>query len=125
MARGANVTCLMSNLFHLLQENGRIELEIQAPQPLLNAPQNPDASAHGLDVLRPFTVCFWEMGWFHHRFEIEDVRPIEPSATSHSSGAVLVRMKKVATTLREKTAARVMMADFSVVPHDMDGSLTI
>lgn len=126
MARGPNVSHLISNLFHLLQENGRIELEIIAPEPVRYPVPTTEASAHGLDMLRPFTVCFWEMGWFHHRFEIEDVRPVDPSArTSQSAGAVRVRMKKVATTLREKTAARVMMADFSVVPHDMDGSLTI
>jgi hypothetical protein len=72
--------------------------------------------------LEQFTDYFWHSGWFNHRLEIESIQSTENLAFIYSQTkdhVLKVRMKKVATTLSEKTAARAMMTDFENISSDI------
>jgi hypothetical protein len=122
LADAAGLPCLMTNLLGLLKEGGRIEMSLQNPQSISNPQKKLEASSKVLEVLSQFTDYFWHSGWFNHRLEIESIKHTENPAYiyNQTKGQVLkVILKKVSTTLSEKTAARAMMTDFENISSDI------
>jgi len=122
LADAAGLPCLMTNLLDLLKEGGRIEMSLQNPQSISNPQKKLEASSKVLEVLSQFTDYFWHSGWFNHRLEIESIKHTENPAYiyNQTKGQVLkVILKKVSTTLSEKTAARAMMTDFENISSDI------
>ena len=115
--------CLMSNLMSLLNNHGRIELEIKSEQMETESQKQKDTQFNGLEILNQFTDCFWRMGWFSHRLEIEDVIHRGGNAANpqqKNSGSTKIILRKIATTPRERTTARAMMSEFDNMPSDLE-----
>jgi hypothetical protein len=113
---------LMGNVLALLQDGGRFEIEV----PYEKAPtawQDPThLRALNEQSWRYYTDWFWYLGWFEHRFELAafqwldaQLRPCEKPQAAF----MRVVLKKVATTLRERTTARTMRADFGGIDDDL------
>jgi SAM-dependent methyltransferase len=116
-----DLPCLMTNLLSLLKDNGRLELEINDIQTIGDTRNN--YRLPEIESLSKFTECFWNTGWFNHRFEIVHIRQSENIAGTHNKNkgvTVKVSMRKITTTLQEKTSARAMMGDFENIPSDID-----
>ena len=66
-----------------------------------------------------YTDWFWYLGWFEHRFEIEDSRYLDMQLKPCERDAAFMRvvLKKVNTTLKERTIARTLQADLRL-PDD-------
>jgi hypothetical protein len=123
---GGDLPCLMTNLLSLLKVQGRIELEINDEQKAIHAKKEKSPSFKIPEIISHFTELFWKSGWFDHRLEIEKISRIENIALKNIQNKNVIMkivLKKIETTLPEKTAARVMMHNFKNVPNDMDTSL--
>ena len=113
---------LMGNVLQLLQDGGEFEVEV----PYEKAPTAWQDPTH-LRALNEnswlyYTDWFWYLGWFEHRFEIAafhwlDAR-LKPCEKPQAAFMKLT-LRKVATTLQERTTARVMQADFGGVDDDL------
>ena len=112
---------LMSNVLALLAEGGEFEIEV----PYEKAPtawQDPThLRAMNENSWLYYTDWFWYLGWFEHRFEVVlshwlDIK-LRP-CTKESAAFMKVKLRKIATTPRERTVARTMRADFGGIDDD-------
>jgi hypothetical protein len=113
---------LMGNVLALLKEGGEFDIEV----PYEKAPTAWQDPTH-LRALNEnswlyYTEWFWYLGWFEHRFEIVRSQwldmQLKPCAQA-SAAFMKVGLRKVATTLRERTVARTMRADFGGIADDL------
>ena len=89
LTRGADLPVLLSNCLALLREDGLLLIEH-------------DAGARA-DIWSACADRFWQLGWFEHRLEI--------LADTDGETPGLLRLRKIATTPRERTLARRMTSD--------------
>lgn len=112
---------LMGNLLALLQDGGELQIEV----PYEHAPtawQDPThLRALNENSWRYYTDWFWYLGWFEHRFELAQfawldatLKPCDKAAAAFMA----VSLRKRATTLHERTTARVMRPDFGGLDPD-------
>lgn len=112
---------LMTNVLRLLKDGGDFDIEV----PYEKAPTAWQDPTH-LRALNEkswlyYTDWFWYLGWFEHRFQMVqsqwlDIR-LQPCG-QESAAFMKVRLRKVATTPRERNTARAMQADFGGIPDD-------
>ena len=112
---------LMGNLLRLLQVGGAVEIEVPYEK-ALTAWQDPThLRAMNENSWRYYTGWFWYLGWFEHRFESVEMvwldEQLQPCAQPQAA-FMRVLLRKVETTLRERTTARTMQADFGGLPED-------
>jgi len=112
---------LMTNILALLKEGGQFQIEV----PYEHAPTAWQDPTH-LRALNEnswlyYTDWFWYLGWFEHRFEIADFKwldvQVKPCAKEQAAFMKLT-LRKVATTVRERTVARTMRPDFGGIDSD-------
>ena len=121
----ADLPTLMGNCLALLAEGGEFHIEV----PYEHAPtawQDPThVRAMNENSWLYYTDWFWYLGWFEHRFEIADFKwldvQVKPCAKEQATFMKLT-LRKVATTVRERTVARAMRAD--VGGSDSDDVIT-
>ncbi|CAN5232078.1 hypothetical protein BH09PSE6_BH09PSE6_24540 [soil metagenome] len=112
---------LMTNVLTLLKDGGEFEIEVPYEK-ALTAWQDPThLRALNENSWLYYTDWFWYLGWFEHRFEIAQSQwldaQVKPCAREQAA-FMKVRLRKVATTPRERTHARSMQADFGGIPDD-------
>ncbi|HJV70839.1 methyltransferase domain-containing protein [Ideonella sp.] len=112
---------LMGNVLALLKEGGQFMIEV----PYEHAPTAWQDPTH-LRALNEnswlyYTDWFWYLGWFDHRFEIAEFKwldlQLKPCAKEQAA-FMKVNLRKIATSLRERTTARTMRADFGGIEAD-------
>jgi SAM-dependent methyltransferase len=112
---------LMTNALALLREGGELQIEVPYEK-ALTAWQDPThLRALNENSWLYYTDWFWYLGWFGHRFEItastwldEQLKP----CPKEQAAFMRVKLRKVATTPRERTQARLMQPDFGGVEDD-------
>lgn len=114
---------LMSNVLALLKEDGRFLIEVPYEH-ALTAWQDPThLRALNENSWLHYTDWFWYAGWFEHRFKIAECQwldmKLQPCAKEQAA-FMKVDLRKVATTVRERTLARAMRPDFGGVDDDLD-----
>ncbi len=117
---------LMGNVLSLLEEGGEFQIEV----PYEKAPtawQDPThVRAMNENSWIYYTEWFWYLGWFDHRFEMVESGwldlQLKPCAQA-GAAFMKVTLRKVPTTLRERTVARAMRADFGGIPDDEAGTI--
>ena len=115
---------LMSNVLALLKVGGRFVIEV----PHEHAPTAWQDPTH-LRALNEkswtyYTEWFWYLGWFEHRFEIEQFGYLDDALRECAQGDAAfmrVTLAKVETTPRERMTARMMSAD-PMLPDDDAGN---
>ena len=116
-----DLPCLMTNVLALLKEGGQFMIEV----PYEHSPTAWQDPTH-LRALNEnswlyYTDWFWYLGWFDHRFEIAEFKwldlQLKPCAKEQAAFMKL-NLRKIATTLRERTLARTMRADFGGIEAD-------
>ncbi len=68
-----------------------------------------------------YTDWFWYLGWFEHRFEVAAMQflDLQHAPVPREQAAFMqVLLRKVPTTVGERTVARVMRADFGGIEDD-------
>lgn len=112
---------LMTNVLALLKDGGVFDIEV----PYEKAPTAWQDPTH-LRALNEnswvyYIDWFWYLGWFEHRFEMVASEWLDlqlKPCTKEQAAFMRVKLRKTATTLRERTLARTMQADFGGVPQD-------
>lgn len=112
---------LMGNVLELLKEGGEFHIEVPYEK-ALTAWQDPThLRAMNENSWLYYTDWFWYLGWFEHRFEVAEARwlnlQLQPCEQVQAA-FMKVSLRKIATTLRERTNARAMRADFGGIPDD-------
>jgi hypothetical protein len=122
LERVADLPCLMTNLLSLLKVQGRIELEINDEQKTTDIEKQESPSFKIPEIISHFTELFWKCGWFDYRLEIEKISRTENIALKNiqnKNTVMKIFLKKIETTLPEKTSARVMAGDIINIPNDI------
>ena len=111
----------MSNCLRLLAVSGEMHIEVpyaNSPAAWLEPTQRRAMNEYSWIA---YTDSFWMLGWFEHRFDLVSLSwvDIEQRACEREHAAfMLVTLRKVETTLQERTLARTMQADFGGLPQD-------
>jgi hypothetical protein len=118
----ADLPVLMTNALALLAEGGVLAVEVPHERALAAWQDPRHVRAMNENSWACYTDQFWSLGWFSHRFAVShfeylDQRraPCERERSSH----MRVLLRKVATSLQERMAARTMGGDFGPgLEHD-------
>jgi hypothetical protein len=113
LAHAPELPLLMTNALALLKAGGALSIEL----PCGKGP----ASALDESAWAPYCERFWQAGWFEHRFELARQQWLDAGSQpcAREAAAVLrVVLRKLATTPRERTTARMMRADFGGLDDD-------
>lgn len=116
-----DLTQLMGNVLAMLKDGGQFVIEV----PYEHAPTAWQDPTH-LRALNEnswlyYTDWFWYLGWFDHRFEIAEFQWLDlqlKACAKEQAAFMKVTLRKIATTLRERTVARTMRADFGGIDTD-------
>ncbi len=117
---------LMGNVLTLLREGGEFHIEVPYER-ALTAWQDPThLRALNENSWLYYTDWFWYLGWFEWRFQMTQSQwldmKLQPCAQQQAA-FMKVTLRKVATTLRERTVARTMQADFGGLDDDLPWAL--
>lgn len=117
-----DLPCLMTNLLALLQEGGVLDIEVPYEK-ALTAWQDPThLRAMNENSWLYYTDWFWYLGWFEHRFEPVQTGWLDTQlqpCPKDKAAFMKLSLRKIETTLRERTVARTMRPDFGGVQDDM------
>jgi SAM-dependent methyltransferase len=116
-----DLPALMTNVLALLKEGGEFQIEVPYEK-ALTAWQDPThVRAMNENSWLYYTEWFWYLGWFEHRFEVAQSgwldMQLKPCG-KEAAAFMRLTLRKVATTLRERTVARTMRPDFGGVEED-------
>jgi SAM-dependent methyltransferase len=116
----ADLPALMGNCLSLLAVGGEFRIEV----PFEHAPtawQDPThVRAMNENSWLYYTEWFWYLGWFEHRFELAAATYLDMAlkeCARERAAFQRVVLKKVETTLQERTTARTLQADV-LLPED-------
>ena len=112
---------LMTNVLALLKAGGALSVELPCGKSV--AARRDPAQRRTLDEnsWRHYTDAFWHAGWFEHRFEVARLQWLDAGAqpcAKEAAASMRVVLRKIATTPRERTTARMMRADFGGLDDD-------
>lgn len=118
-----DLPALMKNCLDMLKVDGKFILQV-AHEHATKTWQDPShRRAFNELTWTSFTEQFWQLGWFEHRFHIDEFDYLDERGAicepEHASMMQLVLIK-VETTPQERTMARTMRADFAI-PEDLPG----
>jgi SAM-dependent methyltransferase len=115
-----DLASLMGNCLRLLQEEGLFRIEVPYEH-AASAWQDPShVRAMNEKSWIYYTEWFWYLGWFEYRFDIVQFCYLDDSLKEcgvEQAAFMRLFLRKVATTLRERTTARTMQADLRL-PDD-------
>lgn len=116
-----DLPALMGNCLRLLEVGGQLQIEVPYEK-AATAWQDPThVRAMNENSWIYYTEWFWYLGWFEHRFELADSTwldmQLQPCAREDAAFMRVV-LRKVETTLRERTVARTMQPDFGGIDED-------
>jgi len=120
-----DLPALMGNCLRLLAVGGEFHIEV----PYEHAPtawQDPThVRAMNENSWQYYTEWFWYLGWFDHRFEIAGSTYLDlalKECTREKAAFMRLVLKKVETTLQERTTARTLQADVLLPDDAVDAS---
>jgi len=120
----ADLPALMGNCLALLATGGEFRIEV----PYEHAPtawQDPThVRAMNENSWLYYTDWFWYLGWFEHRFAVVAATYLDLSlqeCTRERAAFQRVVLRKVETTLQERTTARTLQAEVRVPDDTVDG----
>ncbi len=112
---------LMGNCLKLLKTGGHFLVEVPYEH-ALTAWQDPThLRALNEKSWLYYTDWFWYLGWFEHRFSVDNFVYLDDALRECERGKAAfmrVLLTKIETTMKERTTARVMRADFAL-PDDI------
>jgi SAM-dependent methyltransferase len=112
---------LMTNALKLLKTGGAFSIEVPYEKSLAAWQDPTHLRALNENSWLYYTDWFWYLGWFEHRFEIVKQQWLDAAAqpcAKEAAAFMRVALRKVATTPRERTTARMMRADFGGLDDD-------
>ena len=116
----ADLPALMGNCLRLLKTDGEFHIEVPYER-ALTAWQDPThVRAMNENSWVYYTDWFWYLGWFEHRFQVERSSYLDMQLNECArEQAAFMRMvlRKVETTLKERTIARTLQPDLRL-PED-------
>ncbi|MGX4640572.1 methyltransferase domain-containing protein [Massilia sp. SYSU DXS3249] len=115
-----DLASLMGNCLRLLKEGGIFEIEVPYER-AKSAWQDPThVRAMNENSWIYYTDWFWYLGWFEHRFEMAHSAWLDSGlkeCSAEQAAFMRVFLRKIATSPRERTTARVMQPDLRL-PDD-------
>jgi SAM-dependent methyltransferase len=115
-----DLATLMTNCLRLLKTGGELQIEV----PYEHAPTAWQDPTHVRALNEKswiyYTDWFWYLGWFEHRFALERSGYLDlqlKDCTRENASFMRILLRKVETTLRERTLARTMQAELRL-PED-------
>lgn len=116
-----DLPALMGQVLALLQTGGRFDIEVpyEAAPTAWQDPTHVRALNENSWIY--YTHWFWYLGWFDHRFELEQFTWLDAKlqpCEKPQAAFMRVALRKVETTVHERTVARTMRPDFGGLDED-------
>jgi SAM-dependent methyltransferase len=119
----SDLPALMTNCLRLLALDGQFRIEVPYERSLTAWQDPTHVRAMNENSWIYYTEWFWYLGWFEHRFQIEDslyldlqLKPCE----REQAAFMRVVLKKVNTTLKERTTARTFQPDLRLPDDEIE-----
>jgi hypothetical protein len=116
-----DLPALMTNALELLADGGEFHIEVPYER-ALTAWQDPThLRALNENSWLYYTSWFWYLGWFSHRFELVEMTWLDMQlqpCEQDLAAFMRVHLRKVTTSMRERSTARMMQADFGGIDDD-------
>ena len=116
----ADLPALMGNCLRLLKTDGEFHIEVPYER-ALTAWQDPThVRAMNENSWVYYTDWFWYLGWFEYRFHVERSTYLDmqlKECAREQAAFMRLALRKVPTTLKERTVARTLQADLRL-PED-------
>ena len=118
-----DLPCLMSNCLQLLKTDGQfiIEVPYEHAQTAWQDPTHLRALNEKSWIY--YADWFWYLGWFEHRFHVEQSGYLDidlRECAQDKAAFMRVCLRKVETSLRERTMARTMAATLELPEDDVE-----
>jgi SAM-dependent methyltransferase len=120
LVRTPDLSLLMTQALALLREGGRLVVEVPCEHSPTAWRDPTHLRALNENAWTCYTETFWQLGWFTHRFQIENsgYRDLNrKNCRREKAASMVVVLQKVATTPAERTQARTMSFEV-LVPDD-------
>lgn len=120
LVRTPDLATLMTQALALLREGGRLVVEVPCEHSPTAWRDPTHLRALNENAWTCYTETFWQLGWFTHRFQIEQsgYRDLNRrNCRREKAASMVVVFQKVATTPAERTQARTLSHD-CLVPDD-------
>jgi SAM-dependent methyltransferase len=118
-----DLASLMGNCLRLLKEEGLFRIEVPYEH-AASAWQDPThVRAMNEKSWIYYTEWFWYLGWFEYRFDMVQFCYLDDNLKEcgvEQAAFMRLFLRKVATTLRERTTARTMQADLRLPDDSVD-----
>ena len=120
LERVPDLVGLMTKCLHLLKEEGTLEIEVPYEKSLTAWQDPTHIRALNENSWIYYTEWFWYLGWFEHRFEMQNSSYLDQRlqpCTREQAAFMKVCLKKIRTSPHERTVARTMQANW-IIPDD-------
>jgi SAM-dependent methyltransferase len=117
----ADLPTLMGNCLALLKTGGRFVLTVAHEQAMTTWQDPSHLRALNEKSWLYYTDWFWQLGWFEHRFNVEQFEYLDDRqevCARDNAAFMRVVLEKIETTPQERTTARMMRPDFAL-PDDL------
>ncbi|MBT9493251.1 MAG: hypothetical protein IV107_13120 [Paucibacter sp.] len=105
---------LLGNALRLLQPGGEFQFELPGAFGAMAGQLDMATQSLHEGVVRACSDFFWSLGWFEHRFELLENQALDldgKNCAPEQARFSRLLLRKVETSLRERTAARTLQSD--------------
>ena len=111
----------MRNCLTILKTHGQMIVQVAHEQAMRTWQDPSHRRAFNEKTWLYFSEMFWQLGWFEHRFNVEQFEYLDERnevCDRDRASSMRVVLVKIETSPQERTLARTMQADFSI-PDDL------
>lgn len=121
LEQAADLPLLMHNCLTILKTHGQMIVQVAHEQAMRTWQDPSHRRAFNEKTWLYFSEMFWQLGWFEHRFNVEQFEYLDERnevCDRDRASSMRVVLVKVETSPQERTLARTMQADFGALPED-------
>lgn len=121
LEQAVDLPLLMRNCLTILKTHGQMIVQVAHEQAMRTWQDPSHRRAFNEKTWLHFSEMFWQLGWFEHRFHVEQFEYLDErneACKREGASSMRVVLRKVETSPQERTLARTMQADFSI-PDDL------
>lgn len=117
-----DMAAFMGNCLTMLKTHGKFIVQVAHEQAMSTWQDATHRRAFNEKTWLHFTERFWQLGWFEHRFHVEEFEYLNDKGEvcqREQASAMRLVLIKIETSAQERTLARSMQPDFGGIDEDI------